>query len=607
MNKKDQSKIYLLLLAFILLQVGEYFISYTLESSVVCTRVSLRTFDSKFFSDELKPLNRGFVHLLRRDLYCVKEFAVLGEEDVSDEVMGVIPNDKNNIQEASMKGLEDGVDKVIFGTISEGMKKDSILIEVQIIDANFESMDTIQLSGKIKDILKLEKDLILEIIKKLGVPLSIDEKKRIERYQTNSFDAFLLYSTGIDYAIKLDKMTYDFEEKSLQDNMRVKIGEIRVKTYDFFARAIKIDPQFAMPHFRIATILYTVGKIQECIKEQNIGLKLDPDDALAYWKCGLTYKYGFDKPQWIEAEPLFRRALEIAPNFYNAHLSIGSIYSDKGYLDKAVAEGKLAAELMPSSPWPYNSLGSYYCNANKIEESIMEFKKALEIKHNFLNSLRGLGFCYYKKGDYDNAILNYNKVVELTLDFFAYYRRGVVYFSKGEYDRAISDYNKAIELNPEYVNAYIDRGVAYEKKGDYDTTILNYNKAIELDSKLALVYYNRGLIYYYKTEYDKAISDYNKAIELDPKHMTTYVNRGIVYDRKGDYNAAISDFNKAIELDSKYAITYSNMGWVYEKKGLLGEAVWCYKKAVELDSNEKFAKSKLKNPSLSNIEPKQPD
>jgi hypothetical protein len=73
--------------------------------------------------------------------------------------------------------------------------------------------------GPLSEVLYLEKDLVYQTLRTLGVEPTPEERNRIDRMPTESFEAFLAYSRGLAYRDlgKTDEATAAFAEAAAED------------------------------------------------------------------------------------------------------------------------------------------------------------------------------------------------------------------------------------------------------------------------------------------------------------------------------------------------------------------------------------------------------
>ena len=151
-------------------------------------------------------------------------------------------------------------------------------------------------------------------------------------------------------------------------------------------------------------------------------------------------------------DELDRIILDCSEFLAGAHFKRGTLHSDKGEHDKAIADYGRFIELDPSA----SALG-YYNRGN----------------------------AYSAKGDHDRAIADYTKTIELNPEYSpAYNNRGTSYQRQQDLDRAIGDFTKAVELDPKNASAYLNRGIAYADKDEYGRGIADLEKALSIDPNL---------------------------------------------------------------------------------------------------------------------------
>jgi tetratricopeptide (TPR) repeat protein len=152
------------------------------------------------------------------------------------------------------------------------------------------------------------------------------------------------------------------------------------------------------------------GKGDEAIKCYKKAISINPDDAMAHYKLGVVYH---KKGMIDEAIVEFKKAISINPDNADAHLNLGLAYDGKGMTDEAIAEFKKAIKKFTSD----------YPKKGKINEITYKFNYAMA--HN------NLGVLYSKKGMIDEAISTYKKVIEINPDnAMAHYRLGAAYCVK---------------------------------------------------------------------------------------------------------------------------------------------------------------------------------
>jgi clan AA aspartic protease (TIGR02281 family) len=79
----------------------------------------------------------------------------------------------------------------------------------------------------------------------------------------------------------------------------------------------------------------------------------------------------------FEAEGLYRRLLDMAPDLVDVHLELGLLCSDLGKLDCAVAELRRALELRPGDPEVLEPLAAVLRDAGEVEPAIEAYRQLI--------------------------------------------------------------------------------------------------------------------------------------------------------------------------------------------------------------------------------------
>ncbi len=153
-------------------------------------------------------------------------------------------------------------------------------------------------------------------------------------------------------------------------------------------------------------------------------------------------------------------AIQLKPDFTEAHSNLSSMLADKGDLEGAIAACNRAIQLKPDYPEAWFNLGNSLLGASKIDEAIGAYRRAIELKPDYAEAHDNLG----------NALIN-----------------------AGQPDLAIESLNRAISLLPTMARAFSSLGNALKDKGEIVQAIENYRLAVSIAPSDARVH--SSLIY----------------------------------------------------------------------------------------------------------------
>ncbi len=108
-----------------------------------------------------------------------------------------------------------------------------------------------------------------------------------------------------------------------------------------------------------------------------------------------------------------RRAVELMPDFPEAHYNLGAAYRDVGNADAALAAYRRAAELVPKFADVHVDIASLLRERRELEEAERSLRAALALKPNFPEALLELGNVHKGAGDWRAALEAFRRAVSL--------------------------------------------------------------------------------------------------------------------------------------------------------------------------------------------------
>ena len=134
-------------------------------------------------------------------------------------------------------------------------------------------------------------------------------------------------------------------------------------------------------------ILQGLGKSEEAEKLFRKAIEIKPDYEDAHYNLGIILK-GLGKLQ--EAELSTRKAIKIKPDYVDAHYSLGIILKGLGKLQEAELSTRKAIEIKPDYADAYSNLGTILRALEKFHDAINCYKKAIELNKNLSLAKSGL-------------------------------------------------------------------------------------------------------------------------------------------------------------------------------------------------------------------------
>jgi predicted TPR repeat methyltransferase len=158
--------------------------------------------------------------------------------------------------------------------------------------------------------------------------------------------------------------------------------------------------------------------------------------------------------QLVEAQELYRRVLETAPNHPQALHYSGVLAHQQGRNDEAVMLIEKSLELQPERADCYNNLGIILQSSGKLERAIEAYQRAITIDPSHANAYSNLGVLFRATGKPSDAEAAYRKAIELNSDHIdAYTNLGILLNGLKRTEEAAACFSKVITLTPKHREA----------------------------------------------------------------------------------------------------------------------------------------------------------
>ncbi len=159
---------------------------------------------------------------------------------------------------------------------------------------------------------------------------------------------------------------------------------------------------------------HSQGNISEATKYYQYFINQGFKDYRVFSNYGTILK---DLKNLKEAELSTRKAIELNPDFTEAHYNLGNILSDLGKLQEAELSTRKAIELNPDFAMAHSNLGNILSDLGKSQEAELSTRKAIELNPNYAEAHFNLGIILKDLGNLQEAELSTRKAIEINPDF----------------------------------------------------------------------------------------------------------------------------------------------------------------------------------------------
>ena len=185
--------------------------------------------------------------------------------------------------------------------------------------------------------------------------------------------------------------------------------------------------------------------------EAEIGCIPEPiytEDMPEYYDA--LFRTCYSQRDYAQAIAACHTALDIDPDYLNAHHNLAIACVAMGRLDEAVTHYTQVIALAPDYAQPYAARADIYQTLRRLDDARQDWDAFVR--------------CYGQHAD-------------------AYLRRGDFYMSLGEYPAALADFQTAIEKNPRLLRAYTRAAEAAAALDDPALTASLLQQALALQTK----------------------------------------------------------------------------------------------------------------------------
>jgi len=314
-----------------------------------------------------------------------------------------------------------GVDAIIEASVL--LVDEKIRIQLKLFNAfpEEEQLWAQTFDVEMSDILKLYGQVIQKVAREIKYTLSPGQQSQLDEAREVNPESYKAYLRG---KYNLYQQTPEGVKKGLE----------------FLHEAVRLDPAeplayagLALGYLDIAHGPFNAGdayvKAESATRQ---ALRLDPNLAEAQLAQAEVCMYSSWK--FHEAEPYFKRALELNPNLSIAHYQYAWALFLFGRQEEAIIEHELAWKCDPFNPVLTVFLGAMYSYGGRHEDAIRQALSSFDILNDFPLAYFVLGETYLAMGEDRKAIEAHEKLAELVPPWGWFL--GYTYAMTGHHDKA---------------------------------------------------------------------------------------------------------------------------------------------------------------------------
>lgn len=277
----------------------------------------------------------------------------------------------------------------------------------------------------IKDVFAVQDEISMAVVDKLEVDLREGEKERITKRHTQSQAAHELYLKGRYYY-----------------NRRYQ-GDL-IKAVAFYEKAIKKDPNYALPYVGIGDVFHLLGLWSHmppeiCYANTKAALEkaLEIDNTIGELYTSLAALAQYCEGDMAKAEQYYLRSIELSPDYCYAHGWYAIMLGVLGRAEEALREADRAIASDPLFSLAHAFKGIALFGLGQTEQAREQIARAIVTDPNQPMLYLFLGMAYLMKDAIpEKAVESLKKAAEMGIPFGLGWL-GLAYAVAGQRDEAL--------------------------------------------------------------------------------------------------------------------------------------------------------------------------
>jgi tetratricopeptide (TPR) repeat protein len=307
----------------------------------------------------------------------------------------------------------------------------------------------------------------------------------------------------------------------------------------------------------------------------------------------LTWRQAHD---YRDFQTIFRATIRRNPGCWMAYNNLGSDLLDHTpNLQEAIADFEQALQLKPDYAEAHYNLGKALARSGRLPEAIDQYEQALRLRPDQADTYDNLGNALYQQGQVAEAIEQYQQALRIEPRHAdAHNNLGVALAQAGHLPEAIEQYQDALRLSPENAAELHNKlGNALARMGRLPDAMEEYLQALQIKPGDAGMHNNLGIVLAETGRLPEAMEQYQQALRLQPDYPEVHLNLANAKLRANQAVEAIKQYKEALRLKPDYAEAYFNLGIALIQTGQAAEAITQFEQVVRINPNDTQARNIL--------------
>ena len=320
-----------------------------------------------------------------------------------------------------------------------------------------------------------------------------------------------------------------------------------------------------------------------------------PGEAARVYEVGLQ---ALNRGKDHDAFAAFQRAVELDSTLAEAHYQLGVLYGKQSQWKPAIDALRIAINLTPDFVDAHVRLGeAYLIGMARAKEAAEPLERALQLQPNHARARRLLGDAYLRQNRYDDAIQHLKQLVQ---DNEARYLLGLAYFQKEDFTQAIPHFEAVIKRENRHAKAHFNLGNCYLRTGKVvegraalrtfekltreEEQLISLQRLVRNDPQHLQPRYELAELLMKRTEWERATVELKVCLAIAPHDEKASELLGYIYLQTEAYPEALDVYGGLVEAHPESAIYRNSLGIVYMMEKKPRQAIPQFEAATRLNT-----------------------
>lgn len=239
-----------------------------------------------------------------------------------------------------------------------------------------------------------------------------------------------------------------------------------------YASVLEIAPDNADALHSMGILKLTRGEPGEALRLIGAAMASRAPTPRMLFDLGLAFNALNQHQKALDSLDL---AIQLQPDFFEAHGNRGAMLAALGRHDEAIDSYRKAIAIRPDFADAYSNLGSALTQLQRHDEALASLDRALALRADYPDALYNRGNALKPLQRYKEALANYDRAIALQPNHAdAHNNRGQVLRELERYDEALASYDRALALRPQHVMAHCNAAALRLLTGDFERGWAHY-------------------------------------------------------------------------------------------------------------------------------------